>query len=82
MNFGINTFLFTSPFTNDSIALFPQFKKWGFDSVEIAIEDVSHIDPSLVKKALDQNGLSVVLSVRQWGRDEICEVQKKNRILL
>ena len=71
MNFGINTFLFTSPFTNDSIALFPQFKKWGFDSVEIAIEDVSHIDPSLVKKALDQNGLkcSSICAAMGPGRD-------------
>jgi D-psicose/D-tagatose/L-ribulose 3-epimerase len=44
MRFGINTFLFVSPFTNDSTKLFKQFKKWGFDSVEIAIEDCSHID--------------------------------------
>jgi D-psicose/D-tagatose/L-ribulose 3-epimerase len=57
MKFGINTFLFTSPFNNDSISLFPKFKKWGFDSVEIALEDVSHIDPKLIKEALDKNGL-------------------------
>lgn len=57
MRFGINTFLFTSPFTNDSIALFPRFKAWGFDSVEIALEDPAHINPSLVRKALDDNGL-------------------------
>ncbi|MEO5999005.1 MAG: sugar phosphate isomerase/epimerase [Chitinophagaceae bacterium] len=57
MNFGINTFLFTSPFTNESVNLFPQFKAWGFDSVEIALEDVSHIDPALIKEHLDKNGL-------------------------
>lgn len=57
MKFGINTFLFVSPFTNDSVALFPKFKQWGFDSVEIALEDASHIDAALVKKALDDNGL-------------------------
>jgi D-psicose/D-tagatose/L-ribulose 3-epimerase len=57
MNFGINTFLFTSPFTTESVNLFPQFKKWGFDSVEIALEDPSHIDPAIVKKHLDKNGL-------------------------
>src|SRR6218665_2118183 len=57
MRFGINTFLFTSPFTTESISLFPQFKKWGFDSVEIALEDASHIDAKVVKKALDDNGL-------------------------
>jgi D-psicose/D-tagatose/L-ribulose 3-epimerase len=57
MNFGINTFLFKSPFTTESISLFPRFKQWGFDSVEIALEDASHIDPKIVKKALSDNGL-------------------------
>src|SRR3954467_13747287 len=57
MRFGINTFLFTSPFTNESTKLFPQFKKWGFESVEIPVEDTSHIDPAHVKAELDKNGL-------------------------
>lgn len=57
MNFGVNTFLFTSPFTTESTSLFPKFKQWGFDSVEIALEDASHIDAKAVKKALDDNGL-------------------------
>jgi D-psicose/D-tagatose/L-ribulose 3-epimerase len=57
MKFGINTFLFTSPFNNASTKLFPKFKKWGFDSVEIAIEDPSHIDPAHVKRELDRHGL-------------------------
>ncbi len=57
MRFGINSFLFVSPFTTDSVKLFPKFKKWGFDSVEIPVEDPSHIDPVKVKAALDKNGL-------------------------
>ncbi len=57
MKFGINTFLFTSPFTNDSTSLFPQFKAWGFDSVEIAVEHESDIDPSFIKSELDRHGL-------------------------
>jgi D-psicose/D-tagatose/L-ribulose 3-epimerase len=57
MRFGINTFLFTSPFNNDSVKLLPMFKKWGFSTVEIAVEDPSHIDPAHVKSALDDNGL-------------------------
>jgi D-psicose/D-tagatose/L-ribulose 3-epimerase len=57
MRFGINTFLFTSPFTNESTKLFPQFKKWGFETVEIAIEDPAHIDPAHVKAELDKNKL-------------------------
>jgi D-psicose/D-tagatose/L-ribulose 3-epimerase len=57
MRLGINTFLFISPFTNESVKLFPTFKKWGFNTVEIAVEDPSHIDPAHVKSALDANGL-------------------------
>ncbi len=57
MRLGINTFLFTSPFTNDSTKLFPQFRKWGFQTVEIPIEDPSHLEPGHVKRALDKNGL-------------------------
>ncbi|PWU12685.1 MAG: xylose isomerase [Verrucomicrobia bacterium] len=57
MRFGINTFLFTSPFTNKSTRLFPQFKAWGFETIEIPIEDPSHIDPARVKGELDRHGL-------------------------
>lgn len=54
---GINTFLFTSPFTNESTRLFPKFKRWGFDTVEIPVEDPAHIDPHYVKQQLDRYGL-------------------------
>jgi D-psicose/D-tagatose/L-ribulose 3-epimerase len=57
MRFGINTFLFTSPFTNESTSLFKQFKAWGFDSVEIALEHESHINAGFVKAELDKHDL-------------------------
>jgi D-psicose/D-tagatose/L-ribulose 3-epimerase len=57
MRYGINTFLFTFPFTNESVKWFPTFKKWGFDTVEIAIDDPAAIDPAKIKAALDKYGL-------------------------
>jgi D-psicose/D-tagatose/L-ribulose 3-epimerase len=71
MRLGINTFLFTSPFTNASTKLFPQFKKWGFQTIEIPIEDPSHIDPAHVKAELDKNGLvcGTVCACMGPGRD-------------
>jgi D-psicose/D-tagatose/L-ribulose 3-epimerase len=57
MRFGINTFLFASPFTDRSVRLFRQFRQWGFASVEIAIEDRRHIHPVLVKRELDRHDL-------------------------
>ena len=71
MRIGINSFLFTSPFTNESTRLFKTFKKWGFDSVEIPIEDPSHIDPAHVKRELDRHGLvcGSVCACMGGGRD-------------
>jgi len=57
MRLGINTFLLTSPFNNRSTKFFKQIKKWGFDSVEIPVEDPAHIDPVHIKRELDKYGL-------------------------
>jgi len=71
MKFGINTYLFSSPFTNESISYFPLFKKWGFDFVEVALEDPANIDPELIRKALDDNELECrsVCAATGPGRD-------------
>ena len=71
MRFGINSFLYTSPFTTDSVKLFPKFKKWGFDTVEIPVEAPEHIDPAKVKVAADKAGLAIgsVCACMGPGRD-------------
>jgi D-psicose/D-tagatose/L-ribulose 3-epimerase len=57
MRLGINTFLFDCPFTNQSTRLFQRFKQWGFETVEIAIENLAHLDSGLVKARLQEHGL-------------------------
>jgi D-psicose/D-tagatose/L-ribulose 3-epimerase len=71
MRIGINTFLFTSPFTTESTKLFPTFRKWGFQTVEIPIESPEHIDPFQVKAAADKQGLAIgsVCACMGPGRD-------------
>ncbi|MBN2507857.1 MAG: sugar phosphate isomerase/epimerase [Verrucomicrobia bacterium] len=69
MRFGINTFLFTFPFTNASTRWFKTFKQWGFDTVEIAIDDPKAFDPVLVKKALDKAGLACGSACGCFGLD-------------
>jgi D-psicose/D-tagatose/L-ribulose 3-epimerase len=69
MRFGINTFLFTFPFTNDSAKMFPQFKKWGFDTVEIAIDDPAGYDPKVIRDALDDAGLACGSVCGAFGPD-------------
>jgi D-psicose/D-tagatose/L-ribulose 3-epimerase len=58
MQFSINTVLFVSPFTNAETRRFKQFKQWGFDAVELLVEDTAHIDPALVKRELEKNKLA------------------------
>jgi D-psicose/D-tagatose/L-ribulose 3-epimerase len=71
MKFGINTYLFSSPFTNESVSFFPKFKEWGFDFVEIAVEEPSNINAEFVRNALDTNGLECrsVCAATGPGRD-------------
>lgn len=59
MRFGLNTFLYASPFTNDSTKLFKKLKGWGFDTAEIPIEDPSHIDAAYVRAQADKAGLAI-----------------------
>ncbi|MEO6785243.1 MAG: sugar phosphate isomerase/epimerase family protein, partial [Chthoniobacteraceae bacterium] len=71
MRFGINSFLYVSPFKTESVKLFPQFKKWGFDTVEIPVEAPEHIDPAKVKVAADKAGLAIgsICACMGPGRD-------------
>lgn len=71
MRIGINSFLFVSPFTTDSTRLFPKFRKWGFDTVELPIEALDHIDPVKVKAAAEKAGLAIgsVCACMGPGRD-------------
>jgi D-psicose/D-tagatose/L-ribulose 3-epimerase len=57
MKFGINTFLFASPFNNDSIKLLKGFKEMGFDGVEIALENKGDFDHRETLQVLKGNGL-------------------------
>jgi len=71
MRIGLNSFLYTSPFTTESVSLFKKFKKWGFDTVEIPVEDPSHIDPVKVKAAADKAGIVIgsICAAMGPGRD-------------
>jgi D-psicose/D-tagatose/L-ribulose 3-epimerase len=61
MKFGASTWLWTSPFTTETVVLFPKIKRMGFDFVEIPVEDPALIDPSVVRRALADNGLAPVI---------------------
>lgn len=57
LKFGVSTWLWTSPFKTDTIALFSKISEMGYDLVEIPVEDPSLIDVKAVKEALQETGL-------------------------
>jgi len=57
LKYGVSTWLWQSPFSTESIALFPKIKAMGFDIVEIPVEDPDLIDADRVGKALIENDL-------------------------
>jgi len=57
MRFSINTVLFVSPFTNADTKLFKTFKRWGYEAVEILVENTTDIEPNRVKRELSKSGL-------------------------
>jgi D-psicose/D-tagatose/L-ribulose 3-epimerase len=70
--FGLNTFLYASPFTTaEAPKIFAKLKKWGFDTVEIPIESPDHIDPVKVRAAADKVGVAIgtICAAMGPGRD-------------
>lgn len=61
VKYGVSTWLWTSPFTTDSIALFPKIKSMGYDVVEIPVEYPDMIEGIKVKQALKEHGLRAVV---------------------
>ena len=58
MKFGVNTFLFTSPFTDKCGDLFSMISDMGFDGVEIPLENIGDFDCRTVLRALHKHGLA------------------------
>jgi len=61
INIGVSTWLWTSPFNSKTTELFPKIKSFGFDSVEIPVEDPELIDVNKVRKALEHNQLKPII---------------------
>jgi len=61
MKIGVNTFVWTSPFTTRDFGLMAKIRSMGFDIIEIAVEDASLIDVPLLRKTARDEGLSVTV---------------------
>jgi len=55
---GANTWIWVSPLTDDRLAtLAPRIAGWGFDVIELPIEQLGDWDPDLARRLLDDLGL-------------------------
>ncbi|HEX6224664.1 MAG TPA: sugar phosphate isomerase/epimerase [Chryseolinea sp.] len=61
IKFAVSTWLWTSPFTTDTVSLFPKIKSMGFDAVEIPVEYPEKISGSKVQEALKANDLTPIV---------------------
>ncbi|MEO5891376.1 MAG: sugar phosphate isomerase/epimerase [Ferruginibacter sp.] len=62
IKYGVSTWLWTSPFSTDSIEiLFPKIAEMGYDVVEIAVEDPALIDIKAVKEGLKKYELKAAI---------------------
>ena len=61
VKFGVSTWLWTSPFTTETVDLFPKIKSMGYDAVEIPVEYPEKINAKKVKEELERNGLDAIV---------------------
>ncbi|NQT58726.1 MAG: sugar phosphate isomerase/epimerase [Bacteroidetes bacterium] len=61
MNYGINTVLWIWPFTHKNLDLFKKIKEMGYDTVEIAVEDMSENNLKIIKTGLKEYNLNCVI---------------------
>lgn len=59
MQIGVNTWVWTSPFSTSDFHLIPKIKAMGFDLIEVALDDAAIIDADLLRKSAADNGLSI-----------------------
>lgn len=62
--FGVNTWVWTSPLTDAALAeLAPRIAGWGFDVVELPVENPGDWDPSRAAKVLGDHGLGAAVAL-------------------
>lgn len=80
IKFGINTFVWTSPFTTKDLPLLDKAKKMGFDLVEIPIEGLDDIDYDQAAEAFQRTSLACgVCAVMGPSRDPAHEDESIQR---
>ena len=62
IQFGVSTFVWTSPFATADFDLLDKVADMGYDIIEVAVEDKTLIDWAHLKKRVRETGLGVTIS--------------------
>jgi D-psicose/D-tagatose/L-ribulose 3-epimerase len=61
MKFGASTFIWVSPFSNDTLDLVDKVARFGFDLIEICVEDPATIDVKAIRQRADAAGIGATV---------------------
>jgi D-psicose/D-tagatose/L-ribulose 3-epimerase len=61
MRFGASTFIWVSPFSNQTLDLIDRVKTFGFDLIEVCIEDPDAIDLAAIRAQITKADLGVTI---------------------
>ncbi len=67
MQFGVSTWLWTSPFDGRDVSLLRKIADLGFQFVEIPVEDPATVDGDAIRRALRDTGLQAVVCAAVAG---------------
>jgi D-psicose/D-tagatose/L-ribulose 3-epimerase len=70
---GANTWIWTSPLTDEGLAeLAPRLRDWGFDIVELPVEQLGDWSPERAAEVLAEHGLGASIAVAMAPGRELC----------
>lgn len=61
MKFGASTFIWASPFSNKTLDLIDKIKEYGFDIIEVCVEDPTTIDTAAIRQRLEKAGIAATV---------------------
>jgi D-psicose/D-tagatose/L-ribulose 3-epimerase len=61
LSLGLSTFVLASPFSNADLGVMSQVRAWGYDVIEVCVEDPSLLTASAVAAAAADEGLRVLV---------------------
>ncbi len=61
MQFGASTFIWASPFSNETLDLVDKVARLGFDLIEVCVEDPATIDTAAIRKRCEAAGIGATV---------------------